>query len=1285
MYIPNTAAKMMIPMLKKYQSIIAIATLFLLMSCQLSATSCFAPPTTPSSNLQFSSLEGNRMLVSWTKGDGARRIVIAQAATDVISAPTDGIDYNANGQYGNGDPLAPGEFVVYDGTGSSFFFLNLNHSTTYYFHIYEYNGSSSTTEYLLLPATGNQATLSPPAIQASGLNFTEVTGSSFTLNWVNGDGTGRIVLLRESSAVTAVPQDYATYTGNSSFGASQQIGTGNYVVYRGSGSTVTITNLEPEKTYYAAVFDYNGNSGPVYLSPAATANQLTGGAPTVEASNLVFSSIDGNRFSSSFTKGNGTRRLVIIKKDSPVTAVPADGIDYTASSQFGNGTEIAPGEFVVYASTFSSVLVSNLVHSSSYYIKIFEYNGTGSNTKYLTLAPLNGSQATLFPPTLQTSAFSFTNVTGNSMTINWTNGNGTSRLIVMKAASAVDAVPENYTSYNSSSNFGSVFAHLGNDNYIVYRFSGTSVTVTGLNPNVVYHVAGFERNGSLGYVYLTPAGTASQQTVGDPTLPPSNLSYSSIEGNSMRLLWTNGNGSRRLVIAKKGSAVSSLPVDGTSYIADDDFGQGMELAAGEFVVYDGSSTNFIVRNLEHSSTYHFRVFEYNGSGVNSFYLTDSFASGSQATPSPPSTAASDIVFSDLSPISVRLSVSPGNGNGRIIIVKKDVAVDVAPVDYQAHTSNPSFGALGSEIGATGNYVVYRFTGTSVNVTNLEAGFVYHFAIFEYNGSFVPVYGTASTVGSVLIPFLPTIQATNMSFLNVGATEMRSIWTNGNGARRIVLAKKNAPVDTEPVDGIDYTASSVFGAGDELGTGNFIVYNNASNSVTLTGLEVNSTYHFAVFECAGTGSNATYLKPGLVSSQKTVAKPDISSSSVTISNLTASSATISWTNGNGSNRLLIASESAVPNTMPVDGTNYDASSFFGNAQTAIGNGFAIYKGSGTSTTISNLQEGTTYHIAVYEYNGTIISPAYIDIAGTGSLTTSGAPLIQTNNLASGGLSSSSVQLSWTNGSGQKRIIIAKEATAVDVIPIDGLDYLANAGFGSGTELGTGNFVVYTGSDNTALISGLTAEQTYHFAIFEYNFSGTATRYLQANPATLQVTAAPLPVELSYFTGKAVQDGILLEWQTATELNNDYFELQYSDNGRDFSVLDKIKGRGTSFEPQNYAYLQENVQNGIYYYRLQQFDFDAESEFSNIIIVRKDNGKVGLTLYPNPVYKQLTIKLNKAFSSPKTAYISNYAGRVVQKITIPNGHSRYVFETKNLPVGIYQLRLEGESLSVSFVKQ
>jgi hypothetical protein len=94
---------------------------------------------------------------------------------------------------------------------------------------------------------------------------------------------------------------------------------------------------------------------------------------------------------------------------------------------------------------------------------------------------------------------------------------------------------------------------------------------------------------------------------------------------------------------------------------------------------------------------------------------------------------------------------------------------------------------------------------------------------------------------------PTTQASNFSTSGIGDNQMTANWTRGNGDRIIVLAKEGSAVNASPNTGTTYSANATFGSGDEIGTGNFVVYDGTASNVTVTGLTQGTQYHFAAFE------------------------------------------------------------------------------------------------------------------------------------------------------------------------------------------------------------------------------------------------------------------------------------------------------------------------------------------------------------------------------------------------------------------------------------------------------
>jgi hypothetical protein len=93
---------------------------------------------------------------------------------------------------------------------------------------------------------------------------------------------------------------------------------------------------------------------------------------------------------------------------------------------------------------------------------------------------------------------------------------------------------------------------------------------------------------------------------------------------------------------------------------------------------------------------------------------------------------------------------------------------------------------------------------------------------------------------------PTSQATNIVFSSIACNQMNVACTNGNGANRIIVASTSA-IGSNPTSGTNYTANAIFGSGNTIGAGQYVVYNSSGSSVTVTGLTVGTTYYFKVFE------------------------------------------------------------------------------------------------------------------------------------------------------------------------------------------------------------------------------------------------------------------------------------------------------------------------------------------------------------------------------------------------------------------------------------------------------
>ncbi|WP_318642685.1 T9SS sorting signal type C domain-containing protein [Flavobacterium ardleyense] len=119
-----------------------------------------------------------------------------------------------------------------------------------------------------------------PTTAATAINFTNVTSTTLTVNWTNGNGSNRIVLIKEASAVNALPVDGTNYTANGIIGIGSELGVGNFVVYKGAANSVNVTGLNPNTVYHVSVIEFNGPANAEnYRSVHAPGNVTTANSP----------------------------------------------------------------------------------------------------------------------------------------------------------------------------------------------------------------------------------------------------------------------------------------------------------------------------------------------------------------------------------------------------------------------------------------------------------------------------------------------------------------------------------------------------------------------------------------------------------------------------------------------------------------------------------------------------------------------------------------------------------------------------------------------------------------------------------------------------------------------------------------------------------------------------------------------------------------------------------------------------------------------------------------------
>lgn len=193
--------------------------------------------------------------------------------------------------------------------------------------------------------------------------------------------------------------------------------------------------------------------------------------------------------------------------------------------------------------------------------------------------------------------------------------------------------------------------------------------------------------------------------------------------------------------------------------------------------------------------------------------------------------------------------------------------------------------------------------------------------------------------------------------------------------------------------------------------------------------------------------------------------------------------------------------------------------------------------------------------------------------------------------------------------------------------------------------------------------------------------------QLNPQNFReiefLGVSALPVELVSFQVGKEEGKVNLKWVTATEINNDGFEIQHSVNGIDFENIGWEKGFGNTNKTQYYEFHHGNPKE-VNYYRLKQIDFDGQFEYSPIRSVKIENeynGKI-IELYPNPAQNEITLNGLTEFSDVK---IYNLMGEnVTDKIEfIKNGEQILVINLSLLSNGIYYIKTK--TATKKFIKQ
>jgi hypothetical protein len=260
-----------------------------------------------------------------------------------------------------------------------------------------------------------------------------------------------------------------------------------------------------------------------------------------------------------------------------------------------------------------------------------------------------------------------------------------------------------------------------------------------------------------------------------------------------------------------------------------------------------------------------------------------------------------------------------------------------------------------------------------------------------------------------------------------------------------------------------------------------------------------------------------------------------------------------------------------------------------------------------------------------------------------------------------------------------------------------DYTGSGNFANGAGATTDNGIDVNNAGQTSINAGGSctvdiAEVAYEYfdngnSVGSTDASGSITfmNVLSSDPVTLtnelgvsiQITnvcaQAILPIELTYFQAIPSDKQVLLKWQTSTEVNNDYMEVERSTDSRSFRSIGRVDGAGNSDQLIDYQLTDPNPLSGISYYRLRQVDFDGSVNFSKIVTVQfRADGTIP-KVYPTLLQQSrlLTVDLQQRSSEPVLLELVNLNGQQVKRYTLQGGAVHQI-DTNGIEKGTYILR-------------
>lgn len=706
--------------------------------------------------------------------------------------------------------------------------------------------------------------------------------------------------------------------------------------------------------------------------------------------------------------------------------------DLTADSGSGFGSVLLSQTLTTAFVNTGNISMSTLFDNKS--IVKFRLTANNPSLRNLRVDDLIISGTVSGPCTVplnQASTGAFSNPLTNGATISWANGASTSgSMVVIRPTSATLLDPSTSSSYTPNANYASA-AQIDVDNRVVYLGGGTSVNVTGLNPQTQYTATIYSYNALDCYNTTAPVSVNFYTLAAEPT-SHSTLSCGAATSSSITLTFTAANtlgGDGYIILARIGAAPTGVPSDGNVYVAGTILGDATVIGYTDSL---GTATSYVATGLNSSTAYNFSLIPFKqSSSISGTYnyrtavtipvcasttlaatgnLTIS-NNGAQPIASNVPQGTTNLILSQLTlTASSANSTITGIANltctgsylpSDILNIKvrysTDAVLDVSDITLCTISTISNSGALQPSAGFSPNQTIVVGTPIYIFITvdiaptavvgrtiALNAVLLTSPANFVFSAPTPGRTGTTNACGTQTIS--PSAPAVPTAFTRVctSNTTQSVTWaapaTGTFDGYLLVVRDGGVPnavttiVASSQAFNLNYSLAPTYNA-----TTSRVLYVGTGTSATITGLTPGATYTYALYAYKNNGGSSIFSTTATTITQ-TATVPNVTGYGATPAN---ASGTVTWNNPTAAcyNEVIAVVTTAAGITFAPSG---DGTAYIPNPVYSAPNQ-VVYNSSGNFVTITGLTNGVTYYIEIFVRIGTEWSTG-VEVSFTPALAT-----------------------------------------------------------------------------------------------------------------------------------------------------------------------------------------------------------------------------------------------------------------------------------------------------------